>query len=204
MAHYIMKTKMYQTDSYIDKALELFSVAPDVKIAALLLPGDVDFTNDCAASLAAYIKDNVKEQYDTILTAEFKGAFLAQSLCQHLFKLGCLTGNRFVAARKNKKTYMGNAVGVNIKTITTCKRERLYLSEADANYINGKRVLLVDDVISTGGAMAALSALAAKCNARCFHKACVAVEGVKNTPTDIIALANIPLFNKNGVEFWIN
>ena len=102
----------------------------------------------------------------------------------------------YVVARKSVKVYMGNPIGVTVNSITTKNEQKLYLGEDDVNLLNGKRVLLVDDVISTGESLHALETLVEKTGANIVGRASVLAEGDAKDRDDIIFLSELPLFFK--------
>lgn len=106
---------------------------------------------------------------------------------------GC---RNYVVARKSVKVYMGNPIGVTVNSITTKNEQKLYLGEDDVNLLNGKRVLLVDDVISTGESLHALETLVEKTAANIVGRASVLAEGDAKDRDDIIFLSELPLFFK--------
>ena len=106
---------------------------------------------------------------------------------------GC---REYVIARKSIKVYMRNCTEVTVNSITTEKEQKLYLGDDEAEYLKGKRVLIVDDVISTGESLAALEKLMEKCGADIVGKACVLAEGEAKDRDDIIYLEPLPLFYK--------
>lgn len=106
---------------------------------------------------------------------------------------GC---RNYVVARKSVKVYMGNPIGVTVNSITTKNEQKLYLGEDDVNLLNGKRVLLVDDVISTGDSLHALETLVEKTGANIVGRASVLAEGDAKDRDDIIFLSELPLFFK--------
>ena len=106
---------------------------------------------------------------------------------------GC---RNYVVARKSVKVYMGNPIGVTVNSITTKTEQKLYLGEDDVNLLNGKRVLLVDDVISTGESLHALETLVEKTGANIVGRASVLAEGDAKDRDDIIFLSELPLFFK--------
>ena len=106
---------------------------------------------------------------------------------------GC---REYVIARKSIKVYMRNCVGVSVNSITTSEVQKLYLGDTDIAFLQGKRVLIVDDVISTGESLAALEALMNKINANVVGKACVLAEGDAKNRKDIIFLEELPVFKK--------
>lgn len=106
---------------------------------------------------------------------------------------GC---RNYVVARKSVKVYMGNPIGVTVNSITTKNEQKLYLGKDDVNLLNGKRVLLVDDVISTGESLHALETLVEKTGANIVGRASVLAEGDAKDRDDIIFLSELPLFFK--------
>ena len=123
------------------------------------------------------------------MSAEAKGI----PLCYEMARQGC---REYVIARKSIKVYMRNCVGVNVKSITTANEQKLYLGDTDVEFLKGKRVLIVDDVISTGESLAALEALMNEIDANVVGKACVLAEGDAKNRKDIIFLQELPLFEK--------
>ena len=106
---------------------------------------------------------------------------------------GC---KNYVVARKGVKVYMRNPIEVNVKSITTENEQKLYLGEDDANFIKGKRVLVVDDVVSTGQSLEAIEELVTKAGGNIVGKAAVLAEGDARGRKDIIYLEELPLFFK--------
>ena len=128
-------------------------------------------------------------EHDVVVTAEAKGI----PLCYEMARQGC---RNYVVARKSVKVYMGNPIGVTVNSITTKNEQKLYLGEDDVNLLNGKRVLLVDDVISTGESLHALETLVEKTGANIVGRASVLAEGDAKDRDDIIFLSELPLFFK--------
>ena len=122
-----------------------------------------------------------------MLTAETKGIPLAHEMARQ-------SGKRYVVARKGEKLYMANPVVVTDKSITTAGEQKLVVDQAELDAMNGKRVLIVDDVISTGGSMHALEALVAHSQCQVVAEAAVLAEGDAAKREDIIFLAPLPLF----------
>ena len=123
------------------------------------------------------------------MSAEAKGI----PLCYEMARQGC---REYVIARKSVKVYMRNCVDVAVNSITTAEVQRLYLGDTDANFLKGKRVIIVDDVISTGESLAALEALMDKIGVNVVGKACVLAEGDAKNRDDIIFLEELPVFEK--------
>ena len=128
-------------------------------------------------------------EHDVLLTAESKGIPLAYEMSRQ-------SGKRYILARKSKKLYMKNAVEVDVRSITTNGMQKLYLSGEDMEYLKGKKVLLVDDVISTGESLSALEELVHEIGGNVVGKAAVLAEGDAKDRTDIIYLEPLPLFFK--------
>ena len=137
------------------RALPVMNISETKAIAAFVILGDVEIVIKTAHELAK----KVPKDADYVMTAETKGIPLAAELAKNLGH------ETYMVARKSVKAYMDNPIWVEDESITTEGKQKLYLSESDVNLIRGKRVLLVDDVISTGGSMKALRELAEKAGA---------------------------------------
>ena len=154
------------------------------EIAFFNLHGNVTLTEFCAEKLAERLRG---ESFDVIITAESKGLQLAHCLARNL-------GMSFYAvARKSKKLYMQDGISTEGSSITTAGAQTLYLSAHDMALLNGKRVAVVDDVISTGGSLSALETLVNLSGGTVAVKACVLAEGAAKDRTDIVFLATIPI-----------
>lgn len=134
----------------LDRELRKFPVNDKLDIAAFIMFGDIEMTEVAARELLKRVPE-----HDVVVTAEAKGI----PLCYEMARQGC---RNYVVARKSVKVYMGNPIGVTVNSITTKNEQKLYLGEDDVNLLNGKRVLLVDDVISTGESLHALETLVEK------------------------------------------
>lgn len=134
----------------LDRELRKFPVNDKLDIAAFIMFGDIEMTEVAARELLKRVPE-----HDVVVTAEAKGI----PLCYEMARQGC---RNYVVARKSVKVYMGNPIGVTVNSITTKNEQKLYLGEDDVNLLNGKRVLLVDDVISTGESLHALETLLKK------------------------------------------
>ena len=131
-------------------------------------------------------------EYDYLITAESKGIPLAYEMArQHGDK-------KWLLARKGAKLYMQNVVGVEVKSITTAAVQKLYLDGADAALMKGKRVLIVDDVISTGESLHALEALVNQAGGEIVGRMAILAEGDAQERTDLIYLEKLPVFNADG------
>ena len=153
------------------------------KIAFFNLHGNVQLTEHCGKAIAERIADKA----DVLLTAESKGLQLTHCVARNL-------GHTFYAvARKSKKLYTVDGISVSVKSITTATEQTFYLSAHDTELLKGKRVAVVDDVISTGGSIAALCELVSKAGGTVTVKATVLAEGDAKDRNDIIYLAHIPI-----------
>ena len=131
-------------------------------------------------------------EYDYIITAEAKGIPLAHEMARQAGDA------KYILARKGPKLYMRDIFDVTVRSITTAKEQRLYLDGADAELMKGKRILIVDDVISTGESLAALEALVEKAGGIVCGKMAVLAEGDAQDRADLIYLEKLPLFNPDG------
>ena len=145
----------------VERELVKYPVSDKVDIAAFILFGDVEVTERAAAELLKRCP-----AHDVVVSAEAKGI----PLCYEMARQGC---REYVIARKSVKVYMRNCVEVTVNSITTANEQKLYLGDNDVEFLQGKRVLIVDDVVSTGESLAALEALMDKINANVVGKACV-------------------------------
>ncbi len=167
------------------RTLPVMNISETMAIASFVILGDVELVEKTAAALA----EKVPAGTDFLMTAETKGIPLAHAMARIL---GMKT---YIVARKSKKAYMRNPIVVEDESITTFGKQVLMLSDSDAALIKGKRVLLVDDVISTGGSMKALSELAEKAGAAVTGQAAILAEGDAKERKDIIFLEPLPLFS---------
>ena len=168
----------------LERELERFPVNEKLDIAAFIMFGDVEMTEKCAEELL-----KICPQHDVLLTAEAKSI----PLCYEMARQGCRS---YVVARKGVKVYMKDSIEVTVNSITTKNEQRLYLGENDAEFLKGKKVLIVDDVISTGNSLLALEKLAEQVGAEVVGKAAVLAEGDAKDRDDIIFLEPLPLFFK--------
>ena len=171
----------------IDHDLPLCRVTDDLYIGAFVVFGRAKLTVACARELLKRAPE-----YDYVLTAEAKGIPLAHEMArQH-------DDETYFIARKYPKLYMTGVFEVVVRSITTDKEQKLYLDTAEAEMMRGKRVLIVDDVISTGESVAALETLVKKAGGNIVGKMAVLAEGDAQNRDDIIYLAKLPLFNADG------
>ena len=169
----------------IERDLTLCPIGEKLNIAAFILFGDVELTEKCAEALYAKAPE-----HDVMITAESKGIPLVHAMCR-------LSGrNRYVLARKSIKLYMSNVVACETQSITTSAKQTLYIDGADAEYMKGKRVLIVDDVISTGGSLESHENLVKLAGGEIVGKMTILAEGDATERDDIIYLEKLPLFFK--------
>ena len=167
-----------------ERELPLCEVDDHLDIAAFIMLGDVEITEKCAEALL-----KIAPEHDICISAEAKGI----PLCYEMARQGC---GKYIIARKSVKVYMPDPVSVHVKSITTLTPQTLYLGSDDADRMKGKRVLIVDDVISTGESLRALEALVIKSGGEIVGKAAVLAEGLAADRDDIIFLERLPVFPK--------
>ena len=173
----------------IERDLPLCPLGESMNIAAFVLFGDVELTKKCAEALYA-----LAPEHDVLITAESKGIPLIHEMC-------AISGrNRYVLARKSVKLYMSDVVKCETQSITTSAKQTLYIDGSDAEYMRGKRVLIVDDVISTGGSLLSLENLVNMAGGEIVGKMAILAEGEAANREDIIFLEKLPLFDKEGNE----
>ncbi len=169
------------------RKLQLFPVNDETSIAAFILFGDVEITEASAAKLLEKAPD-----FDILFTAEAKSIPL-------IYEMAKQTGmNEYVIARKAVKVYMENVVSVGVDSITTAGGQKLYIGQNEVDMIRGKKVLIVDDVISTGSSLQAMEELVTKAGGNIVGKMAVLAEGDAMERPDIIALHKLPLFDADG------
>ena len=172
----------------IRRDLPLFEVAPGVKIAVLNILGDTELTQAAAKALAERLREI---DFDVLVTAEAKAIPLAYALAVEMRK-------PYVVLRKSYKPYMGEALKAETLSITTGKPQTLYLDEKDRQLIAGKKVVLVDDVISTGSTLQGMRLVMEKAGAQVVAEAAICTEGDRAKWMDIIALGHLPLFTASS------
>ena len=167
-----------------ERELPICPISDTLDIAGFVMFGDVELTEKTAKALMEKCPE-----HDIIITAESKGIPLAYEMA----RIGC---RQYVVARKGIKAYMTNPIKVEVKSITTDHIQTLYLSEEDCAMLKGKRILIVDDVISTGESLSALEDLVHEIGGNVVGKAAVLAEGDAKDRMDIIYLEPLPLFFK--------
>lgn len=168
----------------VTRELPLCPVNEKMDIAAFIMFSDVELTIACAKALLEKLPE-----FDVIVTAEAKGIPLAYEMSRQ-------SGKKYIVARKGVKVYMDRPEKVTVHSITTQKEQTLYLGHEDGDLLDGKRVLLVDDVISTGDSLKALQQLVALFGANIVASAAPLAEGDAADRKDIIYLEKLPLFFK--------
>lgn len=168
----------------VHRELRIFEIKPGLRIAILNILGDTEFVQAAARALGKCMSER---EYDIIVTAEAKSIPLAHAI-------SVFTGKPYVILRKSYKPYMGNALEVETLSITTGKPQTLYLDEKDRQVINGKKVIILDDVISTGSTLQAMRLIMEKAGAVVAGEAAIFTEGERAKWADIIALGHLPVF----------
>ena len=168
----------------VKRELPLCPVSDKLDIAAFILFGDVEVTVRAAEELIKKCPE-----FDYILTPEAKSIPLAYEISRQ-------SGKKYFVARKKPKVYMTDPFTVKVRSITTEEDQTLILGREDGEQLRGKRVLVVDDVISTGESLAAVMALADEFGANVVAKAAVLAEGDAAKRDDIVYLEELPLFFK--------
>lgn len=167
----------------LTRQLQICKISDEMSIAAFIMFSDVELTVECAKALLEKCPE-----FDVIVTAEAKGIPLAYEMARQ-------SGKNYVAARKMSKLYMKNPVVVEVQSITTARKQTLYLDQHEVDYLCGKKILIVDDVISTGGSLYALEKLVDMAKGNIVGKAAVLAEGVASERDDIIFLEELPIFD---------
>ncbi len=168
----------------VERELTLYPVSDKLDIAAFIMFSDVEVT---VASAKALLEK--APEFDVIVTAEAKGIPLAYEMARQ-------SGKQYVVIRKSVKVYMSNSLETEVKSITTDKKQMLYLGEEDAEKLRGKRVLIVDDVVSTGESLIAIEKICQMAGGEVSGKAAVLAEGDAIGRDDLIYLEPLPLFFK--------
>ena len=171
----------------LDRDLPICKVTDSLYIAGFVIFGDPELTVACARELLAKAPE-----YDYIITAEAKGIPLAHEMARQ-------AGNpKYILARKAPKLYMTDVFSSTVHSITTANEQTLYLDGADAKLMAGKKILLVDDVISTGESLHALEVLVEQAGGVICGRMAILAEGDAQDRPDLIYLEKLPLFNPDG------
>lgn len=165
----------------LTRELPIIKLSYDLSIASFVILGDTEIVKKTAPMIAKKLPE-----VDFVVTAEAKGIPLAYEISK------ILNLNEYIVARKSIKAYMEEPIEVEVNSITTTNSQKLYLNNQDANKIKGKRVALIDDVISTGQSLKALERLVEKAGANVVAKAAILAEGDAKDRKDIIFLEALP------------
>src|SRR5512134_2122326 len=168
----------------LKRDLRLFEIKPGLKIAILNILGDTELVQACAKELASKLRDT---DYDVLVTAEAKSIPLA-------YALSAETKKPYVVLRKAYKPYMGDALKAETLSITTGQPQTLILDEKDVDLMKGKKVLIVDDVISTGSTLQGMRMILDKAGSTVVAEAAIFTEGDRAQWMHIVALGHLPLF----------
>ena len=171
----------------LDRYLPLCKVTDDLYIGAFVIFGDPELTVACASELL-----KKAPEYDYLVTAEAKSIPLIHEMARQ-------NGNqRYIIARKYPKLYMRDIITAKVRSITTDKEQVLYLDGNEAKLMKGKRILIVDDVISTGESLRAIEELVNVAGGEVVGRMCILAEGDAISRGDITYLEELPLFNADG------
>jgi len=167
------------------RELPLFEIKPGLKIAILNILGDTELVQACARALSERLAST---SYDVLVTAESKSIPLA-------YALSLETSKPYVILRKTYKPYMGDALQAETLSITTGQPQTLYLDEKDRQLMQGKRVIILDDVISTGSTLQGMRLLMQRAGAQVVSEAAILTEGERAKWANIVSLGHLPVFS---------
>ena len=171
----------------LDRKLPLCPISDELMIGAFVIFGDPELTTACAEEMLKRAPE-----YDYMISAEAKGIPLVHEMAR-------LAGNqKYFLARKAPKLYMTGVFETTVRSITTEKVQKLYLDTADAELMKGKKILIVDDVISTGESLLAIERLVEEAGGIVCGRMTILAEGDAQERDDLIYLEKLPLFDKNG------
>lgn len=173
----------------LTRHLPLCPVNEELSIAAFVIFGDVELTIASAKGLL-----EIAPEHDVLITAESKGIPLVYEMARQNKE------NRYLIARKAPKLYMRNVFSTEVTSITTVNRQMLFIDQNDADFMRGKRVLIVDDVISTGESLKAVEKLVNEAGGMVVGKMAILAEGPAKDRKDILFLQTLPLFHPDGSE----
>ena len=168
----------------VKRELRLFEIKPGLRIAILNILGDTELVQACARELAKKLEEG---EYDILVTAEAKSIPLA-------YALSVETKKPYMVLRKSYKPYMGDALKAETLSITTGQPQVLILDEKDSDLIKGRKVVILDDVISTGSTLQGMRMILDKANASVVAEAAILTEGDRAQWMHIISLGHLPLF----------
>lgn len=172
----------------LKREVSLCRVSDDLYIAPFILFGDAELTVACAKQLL----ERIPAEYDYMLTAEAKSIPLIHEMARQS------GAEKYFVARKHMKVYLTDPIRVAVNSITTLQQQELILGGEDAKMIRGKRILIVDDVISTGGSLKVMENLVSQAGGTVVGKMAVLAEGDALKRDDIVYLAELPTFNADG------
>ena len=173
----------------LTRQLPLCRVSDTLYIGAFVIFGDVELTTACATELL-----KKAPEYDVLITAESKGIPLVYEMARQN------NDPKYLIARKAPKLYMKDIFSTEVNSITTAKTQVLCIDGEDAAFMKGKRVVIVDDVISTGESLKAVEKLVRKAGGEVVGRMAILAEGDAKDRDDIIYLEHLPLFNADGSE----
>ncbi len=183
-----MEQKYYRMKvAGLERDLPICPLNENLQIAGFVIFGDPELTTACAEALLAKAPE-----YDYMITAEAKGIPIIHEMAR-------LAGNqRYILARKAPKLYMTGVMEVSVRSITTAREQKLYLDTAEADLMKGKKILIVDDVISTGESLHALEELVLRAGGEICGRMAILAEGDAKDRDDLIYLEYLPLFDAAG------
>ncbi len=171
----------------LKRQLPLCRVTDDLYIAAFIMFSDVEITKAAAAELL-----KKAPEFDIMITAESKGIPL-------LYEMSRQAGtNDYVVARKGPKLYMQDIISTDVDSITTDHIQTLCIGKKEADQMRGKKVLIVDDVISTGESLKSIETLVNRVGGNIVGRMAVLAEGDAADREDIVYLEKLPVFNSDG------
>ena len=171
----------------LKRALPVCKLNDDLAIGAFVMFGDVELTVACASALLAKAPE-----FDYLVAPEAKAIPL-------IYEMARQKGlDDYLLVRKNKKAYMQGVFEVDVTSITTAGQQKLYMDAVDAAKMKGKRVIIIDDVISTGASLQAVEKLVNDAGGNIVARMAVLAEGEAAERDDIIYLEKLPLFNPDG------
>ena len=184
-----MRESYELTVAGVTRELPLCRVSDELYIAAFVIFGDVELTVASARELL-----RIAPEHDVMITAESKGIPLVYEMARQSGE------NNYLIARKAPKLYMKNVVSTEVNSITTAKKQTLFIDSEDVERMRGKRVLIIDDVISTGESLRAVEKLVKQSGGEVVGRMAILAEGDAKYRDDIRYLEHLPLFNPDGTE----
>lgn len=171
----------------LERDLPICKINDDLSIAGLVIFGDVELTVACARELI-----KIMPEHDIMITAEAKSIPLIYEIARQRGE------NKYIIARKALKLYMKEPISVDVVSITTAKKQELFIDKGDMELMGGKRVLIIDDVISTGESLRAIEKLVAESGGEIVGRMAILAEGDAKYRDDIQYLESIPLLDGEG------